>query len=71
MNPTEAAWWLRSDIDLGRRNIKIQGSLVTVNGGHNGPTPKTKAGRRPVIVNDKLVSVLRKHKARQTKERVC
>lgn len=60
-----------SDIDLDAGEIKVQRALVTGDGGKLWSSPKTKAGRRTVSIDDDTVAVLRTHKARQNQEKLA
>ena len=60
-----------SDVDLERREIKIHRALVPVDGGRAFTTPKTKAGRRTIIIDADCVAALRTHRARQAKEKLA
>ncbi|MEE3125588.1 MAG: tyrosine-type recombinase/integrase [Actinomycetota bacterium] len=80
-----ALWWLLGttgmrrgealgvkwgDIDFTRRELKIQRALVNVEGGRNWSTPKTKAGRRTIILDEETIAVLKSHKAKQNAEKL-
>lgn len=60
-----------SDINLQRREIKIRRALVNVDGGREWSTPKTRAGKRTIVIDDDLVSVLKSHRAAQNKEKLA
>lgn len=59
-----------SDIDLEKGTIKVQRALVTGDGGKQWSTPKTKAGRRVVSIDEETVAALRAHRARQNQEKL-
>lgn len=60
-----------SDVDLDKGQIKVQRALVTGDGGKQWSSPKTKAGRRVVSIDEDTVAVLRTHKARQNQEKLA
>lgn len=81
-----ALWWLLattgmrrgealglrwSDVDLERREVRIQRALVNVDGGRDWSTPKTKAGRRTIVIDDDMVTALKAHRARQNAEKLA
>lgn len=60
-----------SDIDLDAGEVRVRRALVTGDGGKMWSTPKTKAGRRTVSLDEDTVTVLRTHKARQNQEKLA
>lgn len=60
-----------SDVDLDNAEIKVQRALVTGDGGKMWSSPKTRASRRVVSIDDDTVAVLRTHKARQNQEKLA
>lgn len=80
-----ALWWLAawtgmrrgellglewSDVDLDAGLISIRRAWVQVDGIPMESTPKTSHGRRAVELDDRTVSVLRKHRTAQVQERL-
>lgn len=59
-----------SDVDLERREARVTGSLVRVNGVLVVSTPKTTTSRRVVSLSDATVTLLKTHKATQAAERL-
>jgi len=60
-----------SDVDLEKAQIKVERALVTGDGGKQWSTPKTKAGRRVVSIDEETVAVLRTARARQNQEKLA
>jgi integrase len=58
------------DIDLTTGIIQVVRSLEQTNDGLRFKTPKTKRGKRPVVLPASVVEVLRNHKAKQAEERL-
>ena len=57
-----------SDLDLDRRVMHIQRSLINGYGGHTFDTPKTRGSRRSVELTNLAVEALKKHRKRQEDE---
>jgi integrase len=81
-----AAWWLLlsrglrrgevsglkwQNVDLGAGTIRVVETRVVVSAKPTASTPKTSAGRRSVPLDDRLVSELKAHWARQARERLA
>lgn len=80
-----AAWWLLlgrglrrgellglkwSAVDLDAHVIRVIETVVTVDAKLTPSTPKTAAGRRAIALDPGLVAELRRHRTRQTEERL-
>lgn len=59
------------DLDLEAQTLKVNQSLVVVDGHSMITTPKTDAGRRTVALDPRTVAVLRAHRKAQTAERLA
>ena len=59
------------DIDLEARTWKVTQTRVVVDGRPMTSLPKTNAGRRSIPLDDRLVALLRTHKARQAAEKLA
>ncbi len=81
-----AAWWLLlsrglrrgevsglkwQNVDLDRGVIRVVETRVVVSAKATASTPKTAAGRRAIPMDDRLVSELKSHRARQATERLA
>jgi integrase len=80
-----AAWWilrgrglrrgegagLKWNFDLETGVIRAVETRVVVSAKATASTPKTAAGRRAIPLDDRLVSELKSHKARQARERLA
>lgn len=81
-----AAWWLLlsrglrrgevsglewSNVDLDRGVVRVVETRVVVSAKATASTPKTAAGRRAIPLDDRLVSELKSHWARQAAERLA
>jgi integrase len=60
-----------SDLDLEAQTLKVNQSLVVVDGHSMFTTPKTDAGRRTVSLDPRTVAVLRAHRKAQMAERLA
>ena len=60
-----------SDLDLHARTLKVEQTLVVVEGRAVFSTPKTDAGRRTVALDPRTVETLRAHRAAQGRERLA
>jgi integrase len=56
------------DLDLEAQTLKVNQSLVVVEGRSMFTTPKTDAGKRTVSLDPRTVAVLRAHRKAQTAE---
>ncbi|MEX2080937.1 MAG: site-specific integrase, partial [Dehalococcoidia bacterium] len=61
--------WENIDLDAGR--LAVVQTLIVVNYSRTWSTPKTKAGRRSVYLDQGTVSALRGHRTRQVEERTA
>ncbi|MDH3308534.1 MAG: site-specific integrase [Acidimicrobiia bacterium] len=81
-----ALWWLAawtgmrrgellglrwSDVDLDSGVVSIRRTWVQVDGTPQESTPKTPQGRRAVEIDDRTVSILRRHRTAQVQERLA
>ena len=64
----ELAGLFWNDLDLDRRVMRIQRSLINVKGGLTFDTPKTKGSRRSVGLTRKATAALMQHRERQASE---
>ena len=60
-----------SDLDLHARTLKVEQTLVVVEGRAVFSTPKTDVGRRTVALDPRTVETLRAHRAAQGRERLA
>jgi integrase len=69
----ELAGLCRSAVDLGAGTLQVTTTRVMVNGYPQESTPKTKAGRQSVPLDEHLVALLTAHRAAQNAEclRAC
>lgn len=66
----EVAGMRWEDVDLDAKVWRINRTLVVADGKPVASTPKTAAGRRTIPLDDRLVALLKAHKARQASERL-
>lgn len=59
-----------SDVDLDEGWIYVRNTRVIVDGKVSEGDPKTEAGERRIAIADRLVSILRKHRAAMAKEKL-
>lgn len=59
------------DIDLATGVVQVVRSLEQTNNGLRFKAPKTKRGRRPVVLPASIIDVLRDHKTKQATERLA
>ncbi|MBS45233.1 MAG: hypothetical protein CMH83_19090 [Nocardioides sp.] len=60
------------DIDLDNGRAQIQRALVNIGNGQRAwSSPKTKAGRRTIILDEECIAALRVHRARQAQEKLA
>jgi len=59
------------DFDLAAKTWHVNRTRIAVKGKAADSTPKTAAGRRQIELDDKLVAILRTHKARQAAEKLA
>jgi integrase len=59
-----------SSIDLDARTLRVEQTLITVEGKPVASRPKTAAGLRSISLDPALVVLLRAHKARQAREKL-
>ena len=60
-----------SVIDLEAGTLRVESTLITVEGRPVASRPKTKKGERPIDLDADLISLLRTHKARQAAEKLA
>ena len=70
LRQSEALGLRWSDVDLDSATLRVQRSLQRVNGEYQVLEPKTKRSRRTISLPAPVATSLRKHKARQTEERL-
>ncbi len=66
----ELAGLCRSAVNLGAGTLQVTATRVMVNGHPQKSTPKTKAGRGSVPLDEHLVALLTAHRAAQNAERL-
>ena len=59
------------DVDLDARIWRVTQTRIVVDGTPMTSLPKTNAGRRSIPLDDRLVALLRTHKARQAAEKLA
>ncbi len=67
----EVAGMRWEDVDLDARTWQVSRTRVVVNGKVIDSTPKTAAGRRSIPLDERLVALLRSHRARQAAEKLA
>lgn len=70
MRPGEVAGLKWSDVDFDAKRITVRRTLTKPGPAPKFGPPKTKAGRRAIALSPSLVSLLRRHKAIQNRERL-
>ena len=71
LRPSEAIGLRWADVDLDRRDIRIEQRIPYKDGEYDVRVPKTELCRRALPLPSAMVSVLQRHRIRQLEERVA